>query len=405
MRKYYSIPLLFFCFAASLGIFLRWQFISPTPGTKYTFFLHAHSHAMFLGWVFNVLYLAFVDYHLSNKDHRLFLNLFLFLQILVVAMMISFPLQGYGMYSIIFSTLHTLLALIFVWMFFSRTRGMQAMSVWFARIALAFFTLSTLGPFSLGYLMSNGQGQSLWYSFSIYFYLHFQYNGFFLFGIVSLFFQLMERKEILFDTKSVRTSGKWMTLACVPAFLLSTLFAKPGLLFNALGAAAAILQIFALGLFIKELNKMKSTIRFHFKASVYNFMTWVLLFFVFKSILQLFSAHPYIAQLAYELRPVVIAYLHLVLVGVITLFLLAWYAQMNLVSESLAVKSIALVLIGFIGSQVCLILMPWWVNNFGVSRISPVEWIFLFSIFPGLGSFLFFWANMAHKDDKDQPVI
>ncbi len=360
---------------------------------------------MFLGWVFNVLYLAFVDYHLSNKDHRLFLNLFLFLQILVVAMMISFPLQGYGMYSIIFSTLHTLLALIFVWMFFSRTRGMQAMSVWFARIALAFFTLSTLGPFSLGYLMSNGQGQSLWYSFSIYFYLHFQYNGFFLFGIVSLFFQLMERKEILFDTKSVRTSGKWMTLACVPAFLLSTLFAKPGLLFNALGAAAAILQIFALGLFIKELNKMKSTIRFHFKASVYNFMTWVLLFFVFKSILQLFSAHPYIAQLAYELRPVVIAYLHLVLVGVITLFLLAWYAQMNLVSESLAVKSIALVLIGFIGSQVCLILMPWWVNNFGVSRISPVEWIFLFSIFPGLGSFLFFWANMAHKDDKDQPVI
>lgn len=279
------------------------------------------------------------------------------------------------------------------------------MSVWFARIALAFLTLSTLGPFSLGYLMTNGQGQSLWYYFSIYFYLHFQYNGFFLFGIFSLFFQLMERKEILFDTKSVRTIGNWMTLACVPAFLLSVLFAKPGLLFNALGATAAILQIFALALFIKELKKMRSIMRFHLKASVYNLMTGVLLFFVIKSILQLFSAHPYVAQLASELRPVVIAYLHLVLVGVITLFLLAWYAQMNLVSESLAVKSIALLLIGFTGSQVCLILMPGWNNNFGESRLTSVEWIFFFSIFLGLGSFLFFWANITHKDDKDQFVI
>jgi hypothetical protein len=231
MRRYYSIPLLFFAFAAAFGLFLRWQFIDPTPGVRYTWFLHGHSHIMFLGWVFNLLYLSFVDHHVSLSQQPFFRKLFVLLQTLVIAMMISFPLQGYSTWSIIFSTLHTFGALIFVIMFFRRTNGEKTVSIWFARMALLFFCFSTAGPFSLGYLMSNGLGQTVWYHLSIYYYFHFQYNGFFLFGVFSLFFQLLERKSIPFDSSKAMSFGRWLAIACVPAYALSVLFAKPPILF------------------------------------------------------------------------------------------------------------------------------------------------------------------------------
>src|SRR5688572_4826809 len=188
MRGYYKVPVLFLFIGSLIGVFLRLQFISPTSGVTYTFFLHTHSHIMFLGWIFNVLYIAFVTKHVDEKGDKFFLILFWALQVLNVGMLISFPLEGYGPSSIIFSTLHTIGAIVFAVRFFIKTKSIATTSSWFAKAALLFFAISTAGPFSLGYLMSNGMGNRNWYDFSIYYYLHFQYNGFFLFGIFSLFF-------------------------------------------------------------------------------------------------------------------------------------------------------------------------------------------------------------------------
>jgi hypothetical protein len=404
MRKYYSIPLVFFCIAAVLGIFLRLQFVWPTPGIQYKLFLHAHSHVMFLGWVFNALYLGFVDYHIPKEKHRKFLNLFFILQTLVIAMAISFPIQGYGVYSIIFSTLHTLISVFFVWIFLKGTQQLKTTSVWFARVSLLFFTLSAIGPFFLGYLMASGQGNSPWYNFAIYFYLHFQYNGFFIFGLMSLFIQFLEVNKISFNTKRVSLIGRIMAIACIPAYLLSILYSKPSLILNGLGAAAAFAQMLAAALFFIEARRIRVSIALHLKCPVYNLLKLVFAAFLLKTILQLFSAHPGLAQMAYQLTPVVIAYLHLVLIGVVTLFLLAWYVQMGLVRESLALKAIITLIAGFIGSQVCLILMPWWSAVFGESFVLPTDWIFLFSIPLVLATFIFLLSFFLNKRDKSQVV-
>src|SRR6187401_3648361 len=114
MRGYYRVPLLFLLIGSLIGVFLRWQFISPTSGVNYIFFLHAHSHIMFLGWIFNVLYIAFVTKHVDENGDKFFLSLFWVLQVLNVGMLISFPLEGYGPFSILFSTLHTVGAILFV---------------------------------------------------------------------------------------------------------------------------------------------------------------------------------------------------------------------------------------------------------------------------------------------------
>ena len=118
MVKYVRLPLLFLFLASLIGMFLRWQFLAPTPGVNYTYFLHAHSHTMFLGWTFNALYIAYGLAFIPSDAHRTFKIIFLLLQLLVVAMMFSFPLQGYGLYSIIFSTLHTVLAIAFIFIFY-----------------------------------------------------------------------------------------------------------------------------------------------------------------------------------------------------------------------------------------------------------------------------------------------
>ncbi len=391
MQKYYRIPLLFFSLAAAFGLFLRWQFVDPTPGIRYTYFLHAHSHLMFLGWVFNLLYLSFIEHNLPNSGRKNYLKLFIALQFLVIAMTISFPIQGYGLYSIIFSTLHTLAVMGFIPVFFRNTRRDKRVSTWFARVALIFFFISTAGPFSLGYLMSNDLGQTVWYNFSIYYYLHFQYNGFFLFGVLSLFFQLLEKKKISFSDEQALKFGKWMAVACVPAYALSILFAKPPLVFNVIGALAAVLQLAALAIFLVELASIRTAVGRGFKPQTLVIFALVFSALIVKSILQLLSAYPAIAEFAYSARPVVIAYLHLVLVGVITLFLLAWYYERNLVNKRGAMWAIGLLLAGFATSELCLVIMPWWSAVVGSGIESSVA-IFAVSTLMLAGAVGFFLA-------------
>jgi hypothetical protein len=402
MRGYFRVPLAFLSIGSLLGVFLRWQFIAPTPGVTYAFFLHAHSHVMFLGWIFNALYIAFCYNHIAETEISSFKKIFVVLQGLVVGMLISFPLQGYGFYSILFSTAHTICVFIFIVMFFRRTQGVKSVSAWFARTALVFFVISTAGPFSLGYLMSNQMGHTNWYFFSIYFYLHFQYNGFFIFGILSLFFNLLERKKIQFHLGKARTFGWTLAIVCLPTYLLSILWAKPGLTFNAIAGASAFIQFIALGLFIKVLIKHRLEIGQTFSKASIIFLFVILFAFILKLFLQAISALPGIAQLAYELRPVVIAYLHMVLIGIISLFVFLWYMEFDFIDEFYGKKIVGLFLISFIGVEVCLTFSPWWSILFGRGATGSQEYIFFFSIVSSLCCLLLFASSFSEKTDKDQ---
>jgi hypothetical protein len=380
MLKHSSVPLLFLFIGSLLGLFLRWQFISPTPGTNYSFFLHGHSHVMFLGWIFNALYLGFVSNHIMEEEHGFFRSLFYVLQLLVVGMLVSFPLQGYGLFSIIFSTLHTIGATIFAIRFFNKTKFVKTTSAWYARIALIFFVISTIGPFSLGYLMANEMGQSNWYYFSIYFYLHFQYNGFFLFGVFSLMFALLEGKKIQFDVKRAKAIGKILAVACVPAYLLSVLWAKPGHGFNVAGGLAAVIQIFAFVLLVRFIVDHARGFSKGFMRSSKIFILISVAALAIKLALQLISASPFVAQVAYELRPVVIAYLHLVLLGAISLPLFVWYFESKLVGTGIATVGIIGFVVSFVGMEVCLTLSPWWSTVIGTGSYSSTTCTFFFSI-------------------------
>ncbi len=388
MLKYARIPLLFLFIGSLLGVFLRWQFIDPTPGINYTFFLHGHSHIMFLGWVFNVLYIAFTQYHIAESGHKIFERLFIILQVLVVGMLVAFPLQGYAFYSILFSTLHTFVAIAYCILFFQKTKNRKNIPLWFARVALVFFIVANAGPFFLAYFMANGMAHTNWYYYSIYFYLHFQYNGFFLFGIFSLFFSLLESKGIAFDQITAKRLGIILVIACIPAYLLSTLWSEPGVFFNVAGGISAFIQLYVLILIAKLLRENMVAIRENTRKASLIFLGIVLLSFSSKLLLQLISAFPEAAQLAYEARPLVIAYLHLVLLGIITLFLFVWYAESGMLVGRSFHYVVTLFFIAFAGMEICLVASPWWSLLFGISWFSSAEFLLLFSVLLAVCVFL-----------------
>lgn len=390
MLKFAKIPLQFLFIGSLLGLFLRWQFLSPTPGVNYGNFLHAHSHVMFLGWVLNVLFLGFSSNHILEDKQKTFRNLLIILQVLVIGMLISFPLQGYGFYSIVFSTLHTLVAIVFIVIFFNRTKYLTATSAYFAKLALIFFLISTIGPFSLGYLMANQLEQSNWYYFSIYFYLHFQYNGFFLFGIFSLFFNLLEKRKININVRKIKIAGTVLAICVLPAYLLSILWAKPGYGYNIVAILTALIQLLALILLFVETIKQVREIKSVFSKSSILFLCFVLTGLIIKSLLQLLSGFPSVAQMAYELRPIVIAYLHLVLVGVISLSLLIWYVESGILKKKPGNKIIFVFLTSFLGMEICLVLSPWWSFLFGSEFLSASVWLFIFSLILSVCCFAFF---------------
>lgn len=386
MQKYSRFPFLFFFLAACVGLLLRWYFISPMSWLKFPYWLHAHSHLMFLGWVFNLLSLAFIDRHIEEQQRKKYITLFLIIQVFLLGMLISFPLQGYGLYSISLSTFHTIVVGVFAFWFFKDTKhsGFDP-SRWFARLSLIFFLISSLGPFSLGPLMVNGLAQSKWYYFAVYYYLHFQYNGVFTFGAVSLFFSLLNERGVMVDQLLVKRFGHLMLISCVLGYSLSTLWANPELIFNVLGFIAALIQLVAFIYFIKILRSIPATWIKSISPSARILFRVVLLSFATKLILQLVSAHPYMAQLAYEVRNYVMAYLHLVLLGMISCFLLAWSMEKGWILKAGLAATLFFV-IGFLGMEITLISG----NSFMGSMVNPALFLFIFSlmIVVGLVQFL-----------------
>lgn len=363
-RRLYIVPVLFFFLAACLGLLLRYVHVAPWINFPYTYFLHAHSHVMFLGWITNVLVLAFQH---TFRPIRYFLHYFFALQVCVTGMLIAFPLQGYGPITIVLSAVHTVILLVMMASFFRANSRDRTLSVQLARLAWIWGALSALGPMALGYFKTHGLEHAPVYHHALYFYLHFQYNGFFFFGVLSLWWRLAQLPDTGPAAKPFQRSIYILAVACLITFFLSTLWALPGFGWNVIGGVGALLQIVAA---YRILPLLWKSVRQHTNQHIIQLLlVWCLVSWVIKLLLQLLSAWPPAAVLAYTYRGIVIAYLHLVLIGVISTFLLAWLFHHNKLRTS--VRAVLLLLIGLLCTNVLLILQPW----FSRAHIPVTVWL------------------------------
>jgi len=354
MQKFVKLPLIFFFIGAVLGAVLRWHQGWPIGGFTYPFWLHGHSHIMFLGWVLNALTVNFVVQFVPDRAQAHYRPIFLIINILLSGMLFSFPAGGYSIFSIVLSTLHTGALIWFVYRFFQDTTSNgSTIALRYARWSLIFFIVSSAGPFALGALAANEMEESSWYRLALYYYLHFQYNGTFIFGVLALLYRLFDQYQLVVNKRSAKMACTLLIVSCFPTYILSTLYLGPPLVFHGIGFVSAVIQLLALFYLLRSVSEIKTLMnRISFSAQILLLMA--ALSFLVKLMLQVVSAFPAVAMLAGDIRYYVIAYLHLVFIGVISFFLLGWYQAVGLI-PSIRWDTLLMLAVGYLLSEVVMI--------------------------------------------------
>lgn len=353
IKKQVLISLFYFLLAASLGLLLRLFPVTDLSAT-YKYIVHTHSHIALLGWVYvgltSLIYYLFIKKEVQKK----YLVLFWCTQITILGMLVSFPITGYALFSIIFSTLFLLCSYWF-YVFFKRnnTCNKKKYSYKFINTSLLFMVFSSIGPWALGIIMNTLGNTSHWYKNAIYFYLHFQYNGWFIFCLLGLFFFILEKNKIQVDKEFISPFYKYMIISCFLALFLSFLWIKPSKLIYFLSGLGVVYQIIALGKFQLIINNYKRNIKKVFSSLILKLLQFVYFLFILKIILQFISAIPYFAELILQIVDFVIGYLHLTFLGIVSLSLFVFLHQFKLLKLfSFAIK---IYLLGFVISEVLII--------------------------------------------------
>lgn len=347
--KHARLGLVYFCLAALLGVLLR---SFPMLGFQfnYRYVVHAHSHIALLGWVYvgltTLLHLCFVESKNSSVAYK---RIFWCTQGTLIGMLLTFPFTGYALFSIIFSTLFLIVSYVYVYHFWKNIKPelKQSKGLQCAKAALLYLVVSSIGPWALGAIMNTLGAQSIWYRLAIYFYLHFQYNGWMVLALVALFLFAMERKGIAIPQKGFAQFFKLVNLGIVLTFLLSVLWTEPPTAIHVLAGLGALVQLYAfirLGLLIKN----KITLLSLSKLQLY--LVWmVVILGIIKMSLQLLTALPYFAELATMYLDFTIGYLHLTFLGVISLGLFLFMDFYDLVKVS--ARSLGWYLLGFVVTE------------------------------------------------------
>ena len=166
-----------------------------------------------------------------------------------------------------------------------------------------------------------------WYLAAVYFFLHFQYNGWFFFAGMGLLVTRLEK--IISATKQLKIVFWLFCFACLPAYFLSALWMPMPKPIYFIVIVSAIAQFSGWTIFVNLSFKNKKAIKQGLPKKSRQLFLLAAIALTIKLLLQLGSTHPAMSQLAFGFRPIVIAYLHLVLLGMITIFILGYLISMN----------------------------------------------------------------------------
>ncbi len=327
MNKVFGLKFSVFNFflVALLGVIMRYKIVYSFPFLDQKNLQEAHSHFAFYGWITHVIYVFLVDY-LRKMNSEIYLkkykNLIIINLIASYGMLLTFLYGGYFLGSIAASTLALLCSFAFCVFFVKDSLNIKDSSkIWFLG-GLFFAVISSAGVFNLAYFSWAKHLTQDLYLASTYYYLHFQYNGFFVFSCIG--FLLFSIKEAGFAI-SERKNKLMFWLMFTGGFIgygLSVLWMKLPLSVFIIIVLGTLGQTFGAVILYDFVRKSWGT----FVQKWLPIQRFILIFaglaFAIKIILQLGSNIPVVNQFAFGFRNVVIAYLHLVLLMCIASFLM-----------------------------------------------------------------------------------
>ncbi|WP_159024110.1 hypothetical protein [Formosa sp. L2A11] len=318
LKPLFLVCLLNFLIAAAMGLAMRFVYIYPLD-LNYRFLTHAHSHTAMLGWVYLMLF-TLITHHFVPNPKSVFTKLFWVTEFAVLGMLISFPFQGYAAVSITFSTLHIFCSYYFVRLIFKHAQIENNLTRTLLKTALVFMLVSTIGVWCLGPAVGILGQASAFYQIAIQFFLHFQFNGWFLIGLLALLFNRFQIKE------NVNTKRFYILLviSTISTLALPVSWYAPHPILNIINSIGVLCQLGALYYFFKLVKPKFATLTYQNSKLLKYLYTFSLGSFVFKIILQSSSFIPAVALMAKQQHNFVIGFIHLTMLGVVSGFLFAF---------------------------------------------------------------------------------
>jgi hypothetical protein len=335
---------------------------------SYRFVLHAHSHFAFSGWMFFSIALLISRLCNTGKISGSFRTLLILTLVSAYGMLFSFSWQGYKLISICFSTLFVLVTFRFTYLVFKSPllkERLNSMAYKLICSSLVLLCLSALGPFALGPLAAFGLKQTPYYQNAIYFYLHFQMNGFMLLAALGLLASAVPVKHL------ARQAQRWLNLfifSAVPLYFIFTLWGKQGSGLWILASVGAALNLVSWVALCFHLSGYWRIFSFLEKAA--------LIALTIKCIFQLFVCIPVVGDWTFVNRNLIIGYIHLLTLGILMPLLIAQFIRAGLINSCRQITTTNTLYIGLVLIYLCLLFIQPFLMLF--STIIPAYQFLLF---------------------------
>lgn len=402
-QKWFRVALFNFVVAAAMGLLLRYAAIYPIAGLNLGNLLHGHSHVAMMGWVYTMLTSTVMYSQLTERlaNAQVLSGLFTVNQVAIFGVMISFPLQGYALFSIFFSSLHLLCTYVFALIFSNEERRKGSSNNYLAKIAVRFMVLSSLGIWALAPISIFAGKESSLFQLSVQFFLHFQFNGWFIIGVMSA---IVYSLGVKMDNENLSSFYKMLLLSVVLTFAEPFSWYVDGLFTRVLYVAGLIFQLITV-LYFLLLVYLQAYWRYISRLE--RLMLWfALCCLAIKTIVPIVLLLPSLLPHAQEIRPLFIGFIHLLVLGSVSasLFFFAMRSRWVLRKSANVMIGCILFVFSFVATEACLLY-----QGLAIAKGLPLlpdyyEWMFGFSVVLFLSVLLFYIASLTKIETLEQAV-
>jgi len=397
----------FFLIASLFGLAMRYFYIGEVPLFDYRHLLHAHSHVALLGWGYlllsGVLVFTFIKDISRLKVYR---NLLILAVIANIGMMLSFPFQGYGLYSIIFSTFHLLVSYGFAYFFLQDLSKIENTAlVKLIKYSVYWMVLSTLGLWTIAPIGAILGKLHPLYFLSVQWFLHLQLNGWFVYALLGLLVHFAIQKG--FTIRVSKATFIMLNLSLLFIYALVVSWSIPNESLYYINTAGVLLQGIAYFQILKSSRFLSLDFLKFPKLWIDGMIYLGILSLAAKAIIQIGLIIPDMATISFTIRMYVIGFIHLVMLGAITFGVGGLSVESNWLPDNQVSKWAWIILsIGFISSEILLLgqgTLLWAKMGF-----IPQYHLLLFlssTLFPLALILLLISMVMNQKNTSDSPII
>ena len=324
-----NISIINLCIVAALGVIMRTKIIFDLPWIDYNLLVDAHGNFAFTGWVtIALLTLMLYEFRGIPVHKKVYTWLLGGMALGAWALLLTSPFALTHKASEYILFFYTFLTYIFAWRFIADLRKTSAGKTvkTLAVSAVIYMVLSSAGTIMVAWLFAVKSLNAILYRDALFGYLHMQYNGFFSLSVFAIAFnkQLHKMNERA-KTNAFRFSVL-LSASIIPSMFITFLWYDSIPAFHIISVLASILLFITfIWLILTSLS-----LKHQFKSLIFPVRMLVFLAlgaFAVKLLLQSLTLFHTINILVFGNRSVIMGFLHLVFLGFVTLFLIAYFTQ------------------------------------------------------------------------------